>query len=123
MQRDLTGALLLGGGAGLILVSFALPLLLVGRWQWTDAMARQLQQASMNYHDAIHVRAHGGAKSDDDGRFDLARREFEQLQARKSGIHARARWSVAIARTAGFVALLAGAARAWWQHQASSSGA
>jgi hypothetical protein len=120
MQRDFNEALLLGGGASLILVSFALPLLLGGRWHWTDAMARQLQQASMNYHDAIHARAHGKAKSDDDRRFAEARREYEQLVARKSGIDARIQWSVTIARTVGFVALLAGAARAWWQRQASS---
>ena len=58
MRMVSTAALLLGGGLLLVILSLVAPYWRSGRQAWTESLAVQFQQASQNYHAALHASAH-----------------------------------------------------------------
>jgi hypothetical protein len=92
MNTHAPAPLLLGGGLLLVLLSFAAPRLLGGRLEWSKADAVKLQQASQNYHAALHTRSHAHTteRASDD---QLTQARDEYLRQQQSLEAARSRGS------------------------------
>jgi hypothetical protein len=110
--QGISPAYWVGGGALLLWMSFLAPWAFGERARWNDDWAKKLQQAQMNYHDAIHARAHSGQSSKEvEQAFEQARGEFQELQGRLTATRSGGSWVAAAMRILGFVLLIVGGAR------------
>jgi hypothetical protein len=80
MQNLVNNSLL--AGVGLLLLSLVVPFIFGERRQWTDSQAVRFQEASHNYHAAIHAAAHGPEPTQSElTALDQARSEYERHAA------------------------------------------
>lgn len=69
-------------GFGLLVLSLLIPFVVGERRQWTNSQAVKFQEASHNYHAALHAAAHGSARTEPASTvLDKARREYEKYES------------------------------------------
>jgi hypothetical protein len=111
MKAGSIAPLLLVGGLLLVGLSWVTPNWLSGRHVWTDTMAVKFQQASQNYHAALHASAHAhqGEQATEGPSLQDARREFEQYQAELDAAESSGQRTAWILRWLGILGCAAGA--------------
>jgi len=84
---------LLAGGVLSILLSLLAPYFVSGKSAWTEHEALQLQQASQQYHAALHARAHEqhGEEQLDEQEMQSVRQDYEQRSAQLKAAQSRGR--------------------------------
>lgn len=92
-----------------MLASLLVPRWITGRAKWTDDLAMRLQQASHNYHAALHALAHvhPGAESHEAG-VDAARREYARCHALLVAAQTRGQRTARLLRWSGLLGCAGG---------------
>ena len=100
MNTNSLAPLLIGGGLLLVLLSVTAPHVLGGRLEWSTEDATRFQQASQNYHAALHGRSHTAQNATPgEDSFAAARDDYlerkaslDAAQARGTNVGAILRW-------------------------------
>ena len=109
MKNGSASAILLGAGAILVLGSVIAPRVITGRGEWTDDLAVKLQQASHNYHAALHALAHTHSAEDaHETKLDAVRRDYDHYSSLLVAAQTRGQRTSQILRWSGILGCVAG---------------
>jgi hypothetical protein len=112
-NHDMLAVALLGVGLLLLIASFAVPHF-TRRMRWTDELAMKFQQASLNYHDALHGREAGKGDADQESAFAQSQAEFTALESRLNNARKGSQDLAYGLQWAGALLMAAGMGRVIW---------
>ena len=107
-------------GVLLLAISIAIPAFFGGRSAWNSELASQFQQAAVNYHDAIHARAHQHARGESRVSFEDARTDYDRLQSQLESAQGGGQTAAAVFRWSGVCLLAAGIGLYFWMRSSAA---